>query len=311
MARLLKIKVDETGKEYDIGPQIFQGPGINEEGTMSQKAITDLVVDRGTSWSAAQIALLEIFKTKLDALFDHLGYDSATSGDASADAVITALTQLITSLRSTLNDGAGIKKYTVTVQADAQCTVIIVDGNGNTIESGDQVDEGSTLTVTISLNTVGYVLTSAIVNGMTYTEPVTFGVDGNVSVLARAISDGGNTPVLDHLTAVYSDSTMTSVPSGTTLAGLANMLLVRAFYDDDITSDTLTYGSTYTLSGTLTEGQSNAITVTGLGNYASLNPITFYATVAATDNITQSGDTLTINGLANDPQLMDDILFIS
>lgn len=53
----------------------------------------------GASWTDNQINLLETFKTKLDALFDHLGYDSATSGDASADAVISALEALISSLR--------------------------------------------------------------------------------------------------------------------------------------------------------------------------------------------------------------------
>lgn len=267
MARLLKIKVDETDKEYDIGPQVFQGPGINKEGTMSQNAITDFVASHGTGWSAAQIALLET-------ILSHLAYDDATAGQTAADS-------LIASLRSTLNNGAGIAKYTVTVQADTQCTVTIVDGDGNTINSGEQVDEGTTLTVTITLNTAGYVLSSAIVNGVNYTEPMTFAVDGNVSVVARAISSGGSTPALDHLTAVFRDATTTSVPAGTTLDGLASMIVVKAIYDDDTTFDTLAYGSTYTMSGTLTAGQSNAIEVSGLGAYSSLTPITFSVTVDA------------------------------
>ena len=109
-------------------------------------------------------------------------------------------------------------------------------------------------------------------------------------MVARATSSGGSTPALDHLTAVFRDATTTSVPAGTTLDGLASMIVVKAIYDDDMTFDTLAYGSTYTMSGTLTAGQSNAIEVSGLGAYSSLTPITFSVTVGESNIIISVAD---------------------
>lgn len=108
-------------------------------------------------------------------------------------------------------------------------------------------------------------LSSATISG-------TMPAPGNTSTMT--ISYGGKsttvsvtmekaTPTLTGLTATYTGGT---VAAGTTLSQLTEV--VKATYSDGTTSAALTKGTDYTLSGTLTAGQANTVTVTGAGTYA-------------------------------------------
>lgn len=82
-------------------------------------------------------------------------------------------------------------------------------------------------------------------------------------------------PTLTGLTATYTGG---AVAAGTTLDQLNEV--VKATYSDGSTSAALTKGTDYTLSGTLTAGQANTVTVTGAGAYAG-HTTTFSVTVNA------------------------------
>ena len=64
--------------------------------------------------------------------------------------------------------------------------------------------------------------------------------------------------------------------------------MVRAVYSDNSESDVLVENTDYTLSGTLTPGQTNTVTVTGKGTYAGLTAVTFEVTVKAAASTTHS-----------------------
>lgn len=89
---------------------------------------------------------------------------------------------------------------------------------------------------------------------------------------------------LSHLKVTYDNST--AVAAGTTLAQLNEV--VRAVYSDNSESDVLVENTDYTLSGTLTAGQTNTVTVTGEGAYAGLAAVTFKVTVQATATTTHT-----------------------
>lgn len=108
-------------------------------------------------------------------------------------------------------------------------------------------------------------LSSATVSG-------TMPTPGNTSTMT--ISYGGKSttvsvtmekaaPTLTGLSATYTGG---MVAAGTTLSQLTEV--VKATYSDGTTSAALTKGTDYTLSGTLTAGQTNTVTVTGKGAYA-------------------------------------------
>lgn len=84
---------------------------------------------------------------------------------------------------------------------------------------------------------------------------------------------------LTGLTATYTGG---AVAAGTTLDQLNEV--VKATYSDGSTSAALTKGTDYTLSGTLTPGQTNTITVTGKSTYAGFTT-TFSVTVEAESSI--------------------------
>ena len=114
---------------------------------------------------------------------------------------------------------------------------------------------------------------------------------GNTS--AMTISYGGKSaivsvtveaaaPMLTGLSATYAGGT---VAAGTTLSQLTEV--VKATYSDGTTSEALTKGTDYTLSGTLTAGQANTVTVTGKGAYAGFTT-SFLVTVEADATTTHS-----------------------
>lgn len=120
-------------------------------------------------------------------------------------------------------------------------------------------------------------LSSATVSG-------TMPTAGNTSTMTISYSGKSTTvsvtmgeaaPTLTGLTAIYTGG---AVAAGTTLDQLNEV--VKATYSDGSTSAALTKGTDYTLSGTLTPGQANTITVTGNGTYAGFTT-TFSVTVEA------------------------------
>lgn len=153
-----------------------------------------------------------------------------------------------------------------------------------TAMSGTYTLTGYTGTLTKDLTSA---ISSATVSGTTPTA-------GNTS--AMTISYGGKSaivsvtmeaaaPTLTGLSATYTGGT---VAAGTTLSQLTEV--VKATYSDGTTSAALTKGTDYTLSGTLTAGQANTVTVTGAGTYAGFTT-SFSVTVEGAAAVTSSSAT--------------------
>lgn len=153
-----------------------------------------------------------------------------------------------------------------------------------TAMSGTYTLTGYTGTLTKDLTSA---ISSAAVSG-------TMPTAGNTS--AMTISYGGKSaivsvtmeaaaPTLTGLSATYTGGT---VAAGTTLAQLTEV--VKATYSNGTTSEALTKGTNYTLSGTLTAGQANTVTVTGAGTYAGFTT-SFSVTVEGAAAVTSSSAT--------------------
>lgn len=153
-----------------------------------------------------------------------------------------------------------------------------------TAMSGTYTLTGYTGTLTKDLTSA---ISSAAVSG-------TMPTAGNTS--AMTISYGGKfaivsvtmeaaAPTLTGLSATYTGGT---VAAGTTLAQLTEV--VKATYSNGTTSEALTKGTDYTLSGTLTAGQANTVTVTGAGTYAGFTT-SFSVTVEGAAAVTSSSAT--------------------
>ena len=140
------------------------------------------------------------------------------------------------------------------------------------------------LTSAISSVTVGGTMPTA---GSTAAMTVSYG--GKSAVVSVTMEAAA--PTLTGLSVSYTGGT---VAAGTTLAQLTEV--VKATYSDGTTSAALTKGTDYTLSGTLTAGQANTVTVTGAGTYAGLSA-TFSVTVeAASSNVSITYDTTMSRG---------------
>lgn len=153
-----------------------------------------------------------------------------------------------------------------------------------TAMSGTYTLTGYTGTLTKDLTSA---ISSAAVSG-------TMPTAGNTS--AMTISYGGKSaivsvtmeaaaPTLTGLTATYAGG---AVAAGTTLSQLTEV--VKATYSDGTTSAALTKGTDYTLSGALTAGQANTVTVTGAGTYAGFTT-SFSVTVEGAAAVTSSSAT--------------------
>lgn len=147
-----------------------------------------------------------------------------------------------------------------TVVTAANWTYVVKDQYGNVIDPGGTlVQSPNSVTLIEGNNTIG--LTLMFSGGQVSTQKVIVGVAG--------------APTLTGLVATYTGGT---VPAGTTLDQLNEV--VKATYSDGATSAALTKGTDYTLSGALTPGQTNTVTVTGEGTYAGFTT-TFSVTVEA------------------------------
>ena len=191
----------------------------------------------------------------------------------------------------TVTPDAGKYLSKVTVGAVSPTAVTVPAGTAAdgiksylTAMSGTYTLTGYTGTLTKDLTSA---IGSAAVSG-------TMPTDGNTS--AMTISYGGKfaivsvtmeaaAPTLTGLSATYTGGT---VAAGTTLSQLTEV--VKATYSDGTTSAALTKGTDYTLSGTLTAGQANTITVTGKGAYTG-HTTTFSVTVEGAAAVTSSSAT--------------------
>ena len=202
----------------------------------------------------------------------------------------------------TVTPDAGKYLSKVTVEAVAGAPVLSALGispTAVTVPAGTAADGiksyltamSGTYTLTGYTGTLTKDLTSAIGSA---TVSGTMPTAGNTS--AMTISYGGKSaivsvtmeaaaPTLTGLSATYTGGT---VAAGTTLSQLTEV--VKATYSDGTTSAALTKGTDYTLSGTLTAGQANTVTVTGAGTYAGFTT-SFSVTVEGAAAATSSSAT--------------------
>ena len=196
--------------------------------------------------------------------------------------------------------GKYLSKVTVgAVAGEPMLSALGVSPTAVTVPAGTSADGiksyltamSGTYTLTGYTGTLTKDLTSAISSA---TVSGTMPTAGNTS--AMTISYGGKSaivsvtmeaaaPTLTGLSATYTGGT---VAAGTTLSQLTEV--VKATYSDGTTSAALTKGTDYTLSGTLTAGQANTVTVTGAGSYAGFTT-SFSVTVAGAAAVTSSAGT--------------------
>lgn len=157
--------------------------------------------------------------------------------------------------------------------------------------TGGAVAAGTTLSQLTEVVKATYsdgTTSAALIEGTDYTlsGALTAGQTNTITVTGKGTYAGFTTTfsvtveaaiTLSHLKVTYDNST--AVAAGTTLAQLNEV--VRAVYSDNSESDALVENTDYTLSGTLTAGQTNTVTVTGKGAYAGLAAVTFEVTVQA------------------------------
>ena len=216
-----------------------------------------------SGWTVDQIS-------KLEQIFNSLVYTN-TSTQAVADA-------LIASLRS--GGDAPVITWTLTALEVLPTSITVPAGTTadniktyltsmtGTYQSSDGQTETRDLTSKISEVVISGTMPSA---GSTAAMTITYGGKSTtVSVTMEAAA-----PTLTGLTATYTGGT---VAAGTTLSQLTEV--VKATYSDGTTSAALTKGTDYTLSGTLTAGQANTVTVTGAGTYTGFTT-SFSVTVDA------------------------------
>lgn len=218
-----------------------------------------------SGWTVDQIS-------KLEQIFNALVYTN-TSTQAVADA-------LIASLRSGSGGDTPVITWTLTALEVLPTSITVPAGTTadniktyltsmtGTYQSSDGQTQTRDLTSKISETAVSGTMPTA---GNTASMTITYdGKSTTVSVTMEAAA-----PTITGLTVTYTGGT---VAAGTTLSQLTEV--VKATYSNGSTSAALIKGTDYTLSGTLTAGQTNTVTVTGTGTYAG-HATSFLVTVAA------------------------------
>lgn len=244
------------------------------------------------------------------------GYDGLSQVTVGAVQVQEKTVTPSTSAQTVTPDaGKYLSKVTVgAVAGEPVLSALGVSPTAVTVPDGTSADGiksyltamSGTYTLTGYTGTLTKDLTSAIGSA---TVSGTMPTAGNTS--AMTISYGGKSttvsvtmeaaaPTLTGLSATYTGGT---VAAGTTLSQLTEV--VKATYSDGTTSAALTKGTDYTLSGTLTAGQANTVTVTGTGTYAGYTT-TFSVTVEAAPGATSSGGTAQGTGTKTFANIMQD-----
>ena len=153
-----------------------------------------------------------------------------------------------------------------------------------TAMSGTYTLTGYTGTLTKDLTSaIGSATVSGTMPTAGNTSAMTISYGGKSAIVSVTVE--AEAPTLSGLSATYTGGT---VAAGTTLAQLTEV--VKATYSDGTTSAALTKGTDYTLSGTLTAGQANTVTVTGAGTYAGFTT-SFSVTVEGAAAVTSSSAT--------------------
>ena len=153
-----------------------------------------------------------------------------------------------------------------------------------TAMSGTYTLTGYTGTLTKDLTSaIGSATVSGTMPTAGNTSAMTISYGGKSAIVSVTVE--ASAPTLSGLSATYTGGT---VAAGTTLAQLTEV--VKATYSDGTTSAALTKGTDYTLSGTLTAGQANTVTVTGAGTYAGFTT-SFSVTVEGAAAVTSSSAT--------------------
>lgn len=175
----------------------------------------------------------------------------------------------------------GVSPTTVTVPAGTSA-----DGIKSylTAMSGTYTLTGYTGTLTKNLTSaIGSATVSGTMPNAGNTSAMTISYGGKSAIVSVTMEAAA--PTLTGLSATYTGGT---VAAGTTLSQLTEV--VKATYSDGTTSEALTKGTDYTLSGTLTAGQANTVTVTGAGAYAGFTT-SFSVTVEGAAAVTSSSAT--------------------
>lgn len=184
---------------------------------------------------------------------------------------------------------SGYAQVAVTVVKDSGAPVlssISATYSGGAVAAGTTLTQLTGISITATYTMAGYtgnIVKSGITSGYALSGTLTPGQTNTITV-----SYGGKTTtiqvpvaaeplVLDKLVVTYDNST--PVAAGTALSALNEV--VKAQYTNGTQTGALTEGTDYELSGTLTAGQTNTITVTGKGTYAGLAAVTFSVTVKA------------------------------
>ena len=153
-----------------------------------------------------------------------------------------------------------------------------------TAMSGTYTLTGYTGTLTKDLTSaIGSATVSGTMPTAGNTSAMTISYGGKSAIVSVTVEAAA--PTLTGLSATYTGGT---VAAGTTLSQLTEV--VKATYSDGTTSAALTKGTDYTLSGTLTAGQANTVTVTGAGAYAGFTT-SFSVTVEGAAAVTSSSAT--------------------
>ena len=177
------------------------------------------------------------------------------------------------------------QKIIVGVATAPELTGLTATYTGGAVAAGTTLDQlNEVVKATYSDGTTSAALTKG--TDYTLSGTLTPGQTNTITVTGKGDYTGFTTTfsvtveaaiTLSHLKVTYDNST--AVAAGTTLAQLNEV--VRAIYSDNSESDVLVENTDYSLSGTLTAGQTNTVTVTGKGTYAGLTAVTFEVTVAA------------------------------
>lgn len=274
---------------------------------------TSITVPSGTTTSQVKDYL-----TSMTGYYETEGVSGQTTRDLTSELSSATIsgTMPTPGNTSTMTISYGGKSTTVSVTVEAAAptlTGLTATYTGGAVAAGttlDQLNEVVKATYsdgsTSAALTKGtdYTLSGTLTAGQTNTITVTgsgtyAGFTTTFSVTVEAAAS-----TLTGLTATYTGGT---VAAGTTLAQLTEV--VKATYSDGSTSAALTKGTDYTLSGTLTAGQANTVTVTGAGTYAGFTT-SFSVTVKAESSsvsiaydttIPRGGSTIQLYNLSGKP----------
>lgn len=253
---------------------------------------TSITVPSGTA--ASQV---KSYLTSMTGYYETAGTSGQTTKDLTSQlgSVTVSGTMPTAGNTSTMTISYGGKSTTISVTMEAAAptlTGLTVTYTGGTVAAGTTLSQ---LTEVVKATYSDGTTSAALTKGTDYTlsGTLTAGQANTVTVTGAGTYAGFTTsfsvtvdaPItLSRLKVTYDNGT--AVAAGTTLAQLNEV--VRAVYSDNSESDVLVENTDYTLSGTLTPGQTNTVTVTGKGTYAGLTAVTFEVTVKAAASTTHA-----------------------